>query len=63
MKIGDKFFERDFVHIEDGIRKVILWTVIEINEEENKVTAFDGASYKSFKLSQIKFDDYIRVNE
>lgn len=62
MKIGDKFFEKDYVRIEDGVRKVILWTVTEINEEENRVTAFDGASYKSFKLSQIMFDDYIRVN-
>lgn len=62
MKIGDKFFERDFVHIENGIRKVILWTVTAINEEENKVTAFDGVAYKDFKLSKIIFYGYIRVN-
>lgn len=62
MKIGDKFFEKDYVRIEDGVRKVILWTVTEINEEENRVTAFDGEKYKDFKLSQVIFDGYIRVN-
>lgn len=62
MKIGDKFFEKDYVRIEDGVRKVILWTVTEINEEENRVTAFDGEKCKDFKLSQVIFDGYIRVN-
>ncbi|WP_303211270.1 hypothetical protein [uncultured Clostridium sp.] len=62
MKIGDKFFERVFINSETGERKVILWTIAAIDEEENDVLAFDGAIYKRFKLSQIIFNGYIKVN-
>ena len=37
MKIGDKFFERVIINSETGERKIILWTIAAIDEEENDV--------------------------
>ena len=62
--IKDEEIDYKFDEIDDSNYDIneIIEKKRSTNEEENRVTAFDGEKYKDFKLSQVIFDGYIRVN-
>lgn len=56
MKIGDNFFERVFINSETRERKVILWTIAAIDEEE----AIKGhAKYEAMTEEEINKIEWI----